>query len=44
LKSKLLLEISEKERDLSKEFGRKFDFAIFPDEMIVGNVKLGGNL
>jgi hypothetical protein len=41
LKSKLLLEISEQERDLSKEFGGKFDFAIFPDEIVLGNVKLG---
>ena len=41
LKSKLLLEISEQERDLSREFGGKFDFAIFPDEMVLGNVKPG---
>jgi hypothetical protein len=41
LKSKLLLEISEQERDLSREFGGKFDFAIFPDEIVLENVSLG---
>ena len=41
LKSRLLLEISEKERDLSQEFGGRFDFAVFPYEMVVENVKLG---
>jgi len=41
LKSRLLLEISEKERDLSQEFAGRFDFAAFPDEMVLENVKLG---
>jgi len=41
LKSRLLLEISEKERDLSKEFGAKLDFLIFPDEISLENVELG---
>ncbi len=42
LKSRLLLEISEKERDLSQEFAGKLDFAVFPDEMVLENVKIGG--
>ncbi len=42
LKSRLLLEISEKERDLSEEFAGRFDFAVFPDEMVLKNVKIGG--
>lgn len=41
LKSRLLLEISEKERDLSQEFAGKLDFAVFPDEMVLENVKIG---
>ncbi len=41
LKSRLLLETSEKERDLSKEFGESFDFAVFPDEVSLENLKLG---
>ena len=41
LKSRLLLEISGKEMDLSEEFGGRFDFAVFPDEMALENVKLG---
>lgn len=41
LKSRLLLEISEKERDLSKEFGGRFDFSVFPDEISLKNLKLG---
>jgi len=40
LKSRLLLEISEKERDLSQEFEGRFDFAAFPDEMVLENVRL----
>lgn len=40
LKSRLLLEISEKERDVSKEFARRYDFAVFPDEMVLENVKI----
>ncbi len=42
LKSRLLLEISEKERDLSQEFAGRFDFAVFPDEMVLENIKIGG--
>jgi len=42
LKSGLLLEISKNERDLSQEFGGRFDFAIFPDKVVLENVKLGG--
>lgn len=42
LKSRLLLEISEKERDLSQEFAGRFDFAVFPDEMLLENIKIGG--
>jgi len=41
LKSRLLLEISEKERNLSKEFEGKFDFSVFPDEISLENLKLG---
>lgn len=41
LKSRLFLEISEKERDISKEFAGGFDFAVFPEEMVLKNVKLG---
>lgn len=41
LKSRLLLEISEKERDLSQEFAGRLDFAVFPDEMVLENVKIG---
>ncbi len=41
LKSRLLLEISEKERDLSREFAGRLDFAVFPDEMVLENVKIG---
>jgi len=41
LKSRLLLEISEKERDLSQEFAGRFDFAVFPDEMVLENVEIG---
>jgi len=41
LKSKLLIEISEKERDLSQEFPGKFDFAILPDEMVLKDIELG---
>jgi hypothetical protein len=41
LKSRLLLEISEKEMDLSQEFAGKFDFAVFPDEIVLENVSLG---
>ena len=42
LKSRLLLEISEKERDFSQEFAGRYDFAVFPDEMALENVKIGG--
>jgi len=41
LKSRLLIEISEKERDLSQEFPGKFDFAILPDEMVLKDIGLG---
>ena len=41
LKSRLLLEISEKERDISREFAGRYDFAVFPDEVVLENVKIG---
>jgi len=41
LKSRLLLETSEKERDLSKEFGGRFEFAVFPDEISLEDLKPG---
>lgn len=41
LKSRLLLEISEKERDISKEFAGRYDFAVFPDEMVLENIRIG---
>ncbi|MFB0526061.1 MAG: hypothetical protein ACETVO_01155 [bacterium] len=40
LKSRLLLEISGKERDFSQEFAGRFDFAVFPDEIILEHVKI----
>jgi len=41
LKSRLLLEIREKERDLSEEFGGRFDFSIFPEKVVLENIELG---
>jgi len=41
LKSRLLIEISEKESDLSQEFPGKFDFAILPEEMVLKDIELG---
>ncbi len=41
LKSRVLLEISEKERDISKEFAGRYDFTVLPDEVLVENVKIG---
>jgi hypothetical protein len=41
LKSRLLLEVSEEERDISEEFAGRYDFTVFPNEVLVDNVKIG---
>ncbi len=41
LKSRLLLEISGKERDMSREFAGRYDFVAFPEEVVLENVKIG---